>query len=100
MSQTPFSNKVEILGEFWMFYRDQAEKDEGWQDFLSWADIGLPMAYMAWQELVTIKPDSKIYVEQTWDVLCEMLNLDPQSRFGSIAEMFDASPNDPLDAEG
>lgn len=100
MSQTPFSNKVEILGQFWLFYREQAKDDEGWVDFFDWADIGLPMAYMAWQELVTIKPDAKKYINDAWGVFCEMLNLDTNTRYGSIEEVFDASPNRPLNAEG
>ena len=100
MSQTPFSNKVEILGQFWFFYKEEAQKYENWRDFLTFADVGLPMAYLAWQEMVTIKPNAKKYVDETWDVFCEILNLDANTRYGSLEEIFDASPNEPINAEG
>jgi hypothetical protein len=100
MSKTPFSNKVDVLGEFWLLYRDQAAEDQGWQDFIDWADVGLPMAYMAWQGMVTIKPDSKKYIEEAWDVFCEMLNVDPNGKYINMADLLDASPNAPLNTEG
>lgn len=100
MSQTPFSNKVEILGQFWLFYRQQTKEDSGWVEFFRWADIGMPMAYMAWQELVTIKPSSKQYVNDVWDMFCDILSVDANARYGSLEEVFDASPNAEIDAEG
>ena len=64
MSKTTFSDKCAILGMLWTFYKET--DDEGWQDFFRWADVGLPLAYMSWQGLATIKSDGKQYVESTW----------------------------------
>lgn len=100
MSKTPFSNKVEILGQVWLFYKEQANDYDNWREFFEFADIGLPMAYMAWQELVAIKPNAKKYVEETWDVLCEVISVDPNARYDTLEQLFDASPNEPINAEG
>lgn len=102
MSKTPFSNKVEILGQFWLFYRDdeKAQSDPGWSDFFRWGDVGLPLAYLAWQELAAIKADGKKYIEDAWEVLCTMLNVDPNIKYNTVSDLFDASPNDIVDAEG
>ncbi len=43
-----FDNKVSILAELWMNYRD----DEQLKDFIEYNDLGLPMAYFLMNELV------------------------------------------------
>jgi hypothetical protein len=100
MSKTPFSNKVEMLGQMWLFYKQNHGGDQGWSDFFEFADIGLPMSYMAWQGYITIKPDAKRFVEEVWDTLCEMLDVDPESKYDSLDALMQASPNEPLYAEG
>jgi hypothetical protein len=50
--------------------------------------------------MVTIKPDSKKYIEEAWDVFCEMLNVDPNGKYINMADLLDASPNAPLNTEG
>jgi len=39
MSRTSFSDKCNILGEFWLHYREDAEQNESWGDFFSYSDI-------------------------------------------------------------
>ena len=94
MSKTNFSKKCEILGMLWSFYKDT--DNEGWTAFFDWADLGCPMAYLQWQDMVTIKTDSKPLVEDTWDKFCDMISIDANGSYDSLKAAFDASPNEPI----
>jgi hypothetical protein len=94
MSKTTFSNKCEILGSLWVWYKDS--DNEAWQDFFTWADIGLPLAYAQWQGMATIKDDGKNTVEDTWKVFCEMIDISPDSKYTDLSSAFAASPNPEL----
>jgi len=100
MSKTPFSNKCKVLGELWLYYREQASQHNEWQQFFEWADIALPLAYMSWQELVIIKPDAEQYVHDAWVTFCEMIEIDADAEYKGIEHAWEISPNLPyLDVE-
>ena len=92
MGKTPFSKKCEILGTIWMLYKDDHREDAGWAALFDYADVGFPMAYMSWQNMVTIKKDQNKYVLETWTDMCNMLQVDPLAKYDTVAELFDASP--------
>ena len=69
---TPFSSRCYILSELWMDYRH----DENFEDFVDYNDIGLPLAYMIEQELVTASEQGNKYVNETFDLLLEALGVD------------------------
>ena len=95
MSKTNFSNKCEILGNLWMWYKDT--DNESWAEFFAWADLGLPLAYLTWQGLATAKPDGKNVIEETWNVFCEMISVDPNGKYTDLQSAFSASPNSPVE---
>lgn len=99
MSKTVFSTKCEILGYLWLNYREEAKEDQGWTEFFAYADIALPLAYMKWQNLATInkKEDGERFINEAWDVFCQMINIDPEGKYASISDCFDASPNPELE---
>ena len=66
---TNFLNKTSILAELWMNYRD----DEGLQDFVEYNDLGLPLAYFLYNELVLPTKQSEIYVEESYNLLVASL---------------------------
>ena len=67
---TDFSNKVTILAELWMNYRD----DDELRDFMEYNDLGLPMAYLLMNELVLPTEKSELYINETFDlILCNIL---------------------------
>lgn len=99
MSKTLFSSKCQVLGELWLYYREDAANNENWREFFQWADIGLPMAYMAWQGVVTIKAEGEEYVNNAYDVFCEMISIDPSVEYPSLGHAFGASPNAPVSNE-
>ena len=100
MSKTPFSKQVEILGQVWFFYKEQAQDHDAWREFFEYADLGLPLAYLAFTDMCNIKPEGKRIILDTWTTLCDVLDVDPDARYDSLEALFDASPNEPIDAEG
>ena len=94
MSKTTFSNKCEILGMLWTFYKDT--EDAGWQEFFTWADLGCPLAYMSWQGLASLKPEAKELVESTWVAFCEVIEIDPNAKYENLADTFDSSSHEVL----
>jgi hypothetical protein len=69
---TNFSNKCKILSEFYSTYRD----DKDMEEFMAFNDIGLPLAYLFHEELVTIKPEGNRYIEETWKIFIASLGLE------------------------
>jgi len=92
-SSSALLRKTEILGRFWVSYKDNHDDDEAWANFFAFADLGLPMAYLASQGLVDIRPDGVRCIDETWETLCEVLNIDPDHEYQTVEEMFEESPN-------
>ena len=87
---TNFLNKTSILAELWMNYRD----DEGLQDFVEYNDLGLPLAYFLYNELVLPTKQSEIYIEETFSLLVAALEVEDIG-FESLDEMLgSANEND------
>lgn len=97
MSKTAFSNKCAILGELWLFYREDAKHDEAWSEFFRWTDVGLPLAYMIWQGIAGIKKGQENYINEPWNTFCAMIDIDPNANYSSLADCFFVSPNKPLE---
>jgi hypothetical protein len=66
-----FENKITILAELWMNYRD----DEDLQDFVEYNDLGLPLAYFLMNEIVLPTSQSELYINETYDYLLLLYKL-------------------------
>ena len=62
---TTFDNKVSILADLWMSYRN----DEQFQDFIIYNDLGLPLAYLLDSGIVESNDKAKTFIEETFDLL-------------------------------
>lgn len=62
---TPFSNKIEILADLWMNYRD----DDDFRDFFEYNDLGLPLAYLLNSKVVETTPMAEGFINETFDLL-------------------------------
>ena len=82
-----FENKVTILAELWMNYRD----DEDLEDFIEYNDLGLPMAYLLMNELVLPTDKSALYINETYDLLVGALGV-PDKNWDSLDEMLTNQP--------
>jgi hypothetical protein len=91
------STKTTVLGQFWLLYRDEAEQDPVWADFLLKYDVGLPLSYMLWADMVTeIAPIADSIIEETWNVFCSLIEIDPEGEYDGITSAFEASDHEPL----
>jgi hypothetical protein len=67
-----FENKITILAELWMNYRD----DEDLQDFVEYNDLGLPLAYFLMNEIVLPTSQSEIYIDETYNLFVASLGVE------------------------
>ena len=86
MAGNAFQNKVTILAELWMNYRD----DEQLKDFIEYNDLGLPMAYFLMNDLLLPTKQSEIYINETYDLLLASLGVDDVD-YESLDELLGAS---------
>ena len=71
MAGNTFHNKITILAELWMNYRD----DEDLQDFVEYNDLGLPLAYFLMNEIVLPTSQSELYINETYDLFIASLQV-------------------------
>jgi hypothetical protein len=77
----------EILSEFWAEYRDE----EDLKDFVSYNDLGLPLAYFINESIVISTPASEAYINESFNFLVAALGIDDKVTYESLDEMFDAA---------
>ena len=77
-----FENKITILSELWMEYRDDEELNE----FIEYNDLGLPLAYFLKNEIVLPTKQSEIYINETYDLLISSLTVEDKE-FKNLEEM-------------
>jgi hypothetical protein len=66
-----FSDKCGILGQFWFEFRD----DDKLEDFISYNDIGLPLAWFIATGVVTANPMAEDYINETFDLFLGALEV-------------------------
>ena len=82
-----FSNKIAILAELWMNYRD----DDQLKDFIEYNDLGLPLAYLLLNDIVVANEQSEIYIDETYGLLVAALQVKDRA-YESLDEMLDSVP--------
>jgi hypothetical protein len=82
-----FLNKVKILSDLWINYRD----DDDFDDFMQYNDLGLPLAYLINTELAAVTDQGRIYIEETYNLLCAALDIDLNGEYNSLIDMFNKS---------
>jgi hypothetical protein len=86
MSTTTQENKANILADLWMNYRD----DENFEDFISYNDLGLPLAYLLSAGVVKSTEQAEKFVNETFDLLLASLEVEDIG-FDNIDDIFIAS---------
>lgn len=82
---TSAENKLKILSELWIDMRD----DDSFADFVDYNDVGLPLSYFIYSEIVPPTPRADLYISETFDMLLASLNLEDTNEggFTSLEEM-------------
>jgi hypothetical protein len=81
-TSTHFSNRVAILADLWLNNRD----DDEFEDFTSYNDIGLPLAYMLNEGIVESNEIAERFVSETFDLLLAGLDIE-DTGFENLDEM-------------
>ena len=71
-NKTPLSNRTDILAELWIQYKDDPE----FVDFISYNDLGLPLAYAVSHGIVEMNDQVTLFVNETFDLLLSGLNIE------------------------
>lgn len=82
---TDFSNKVKILAQLWIDFRD----DEQFEDFCDYNDLGLPLAYLMDNNLATASELGNKYIEETFALFLTVLGIKEDTGFEDLDEMLD-----------
>jgi len=77
------TKKCEILNELWLKYRH----DESFEDFIDYNDLGLPIAVLVAEEIMSMTPRAEIYLQETWDLFIAALDIEDKE-YVSLDEMF------------
>lgn len=70
MAENKFENRVNILAELWINYRT----DKEFEDFVTYNDLGLPLAFMIAEELVKPGDLANSMINETYDLLLATLD--------------------------
>jgi len=84
---TDFSNKVKILAELWIGYRD----DDEFADFCDYNDLGLPLAYLIDNGLATSSELGNKYINETFDLFLTIVGIKEDTGFEGLDELLDKS---------
>ena len=81
---TDFSTKCDILSEVHI--------ESGWNkdlaDFADYNDVGLPLAWLMSTYLIKELEESGVnHIEETWSGLCELLAVDPDTKYQNSDHM-------------
>jgi hypothetical protein len=82
--ETTFDNKVAILAELWLDYRD----DEEFTDFIEYNDLGLPLAYAISTNIVKSTPTAEKFINETFELLLAGLEVE-DTGFEDLAEVLE-----------
>ena len=85
-SPTPFSTKCEILSDLWLNYK----ADDEFKDFITYNDLGLPLAYSIAEGIVEATPIATNFVNETFELLLAGLGLEDDD-FENLDQMLGAA---------
>ena len=72
--EVDFADRCAILGQFWYEFRD----DDELKPFISYNDVGLPLAWFISTGVVTALPMSEEYVNETFAMFLDAMEIDEE----------------------
>ena len=70
--KTSYENRCIALADLWTDFKDHPD----FAEFIEYNNLGLPLAYMLCKGIVDSKPIAETYINESFDLLCELLELD------------------------
>jgi hypothetical protein len=87
MSETTSENKALILSELWLGYKS----DQNFEDFFSYNDLGLPLAYAVANGIVKGTDMSSKFIDETFALLLASLEVEDEG-FSDLDDIFISAP--------
>jgi hypothetical protein len=87
MNETTSENKANILSELWLGYRN----DPNFEDFFSYNDLGLPLAYLISSDIVKGTEKSVRFIDETFALLLASLEVEDEG-FETLDDIFISAP--------
>jgi hypothetical protein len=81
---TPIETQVDILAELWMDYRDE----QYFAEFVAYADLGLPLAYLLSNSIVSRTAEADKFISDTWETFLGLCGIEEDTGFDILDEMF------------
>ena len=81
--ETQQKNKIQILSDLWMNYRDDAE----FEDFVAFADLGLPLSYMLDNDIVKGNEMTEKFINETFELFLSGLGIE-DTGFDTLDDVF------------
>ena len=78
MSMTTQESKADILSELWLGYKN----DQNFEDFFSYNDLGLPLAYAISNGIVKATDMSNKFIDETFSLLLASLEIEDEGYDG------------------
>ncbi len=78
MSMTTQESKADILSELWLGYKN----DQNFEDFFSYNDLGLPLAYAISNGIVKATETSNKFIDETFSLLLASLEIEDEGYDG------------------
>lgn len=99
---TSFEQKCAILADIWVTCRNAEARsrvelkfgpdfdldDLEFDEWISWNDLGLPLAYAIAENIVDATDRSQSYIEEAWEALADLLQMDPDKTYTTKEKMF------------
>jgi hypothetical protein len=85
---TSFSTKISILAEVHAESLWNSELD----DFKRINDIALPLCYLVENKFAMKLPTADNYIDSTWEMLCKLLDVDPNTKYDNADDILGKSP--------
>lgn len=83
---TLYEDKLSILSDLWINYKH----DEEFLDFVEYNDLGLPLAYAIFEGIVENTEVASRFVEETFELLLEGLEITEDTGFETLDDMLEA----------
>jgi hypothetical protein len=78
MNTTTQESKADILSELWLGYKN----DQNFEDFFSYNDLGLPLAYAISNGIVKATETSNKFIDETFSLLLASLEIEDEGYDG------------------
>lgn len=73
-TNTPYSNRCDILSDLWMNYSDEPVFEE----FVKYYDLGLPLAHMISEGIVQSTPRAEDEINLTFNALLKAFDMEDE----------------------